>query len=158
MLRAGVVGLPTDFGERGLAPAEGSAAGPVRALPQGREVRDEPGVERAVLAVARAVPDVTLLLLGAKESERAGDPAALVLALALVVLAALAGRAGPERVRVLWWGSGPAYLAIVLVATLAGSPAIGPRKPWTWCSTWRKGRACSSNASTSRATPAPRTR
>ena len=89
------------------------------------EVRDEPGVERAVLAVARAVPDVTLLLLGAKESERAGDPAALVLALALVVLAALAGRAGPERVRVLWWGSGPAYLAIVLVATLAGSPAIG---------------------------------
>lgn len=89
------------------------------------EVRDEPGVERAVLAVARAVPDMTLLSLGAKESGRVGDPTALVLALTLVLLAALVGRAGPERVRALWWGSGPAYLAIVLAATLAGSPMIG---------------------------------
>ena len=89
------------------------------------EVRDEPGVERGVLAVARAMPDLTLLLLGAKESGQAGDPSAIVLALVLVVMAALAGRAGPERVRAIWWGSGPAYLAIVLLATLAGSPMIG---------------------------------
>ena len=88
-------------------------------------VRDEPGVERAVLAGARAIPAFAVLVLGIKENGRAGHPTAIAVALALVVMGTLAERAGPERVRALWWGSGAAYLAIVLVATAVGSPAIG---------------------------------
>ncbi len=88
-------------------------------------VRDEPGVERAILALALVVPALAALLLGMAESRQAGQPAALAVALALVALAALAERAGPERARRPWWGCAAAYLLIVLAATAAGAPMAG---------------------------------
>ena len=88
-------------------------------------VRDEPGVERALLAAGLGVPALAVLFLGAAESGRAGNLAALAVACALVTLAALTERAGPERVRRPWWGSAPGWLLLVLAATLAGWPMVG---------------------------------
>ena len=88
-------------------------------------VRDEPGAERAGLAAGLAIPALAGLFLGAAESGRAGNFAALAIAMALVTLGILAERAGPERVRRLWWGSAPAYLLLVALATLAGWPLAG---------------------------------
>lgn len=88
-------------------------------------VRDEPGVERALLAAGLALPGLAVLFLGTAESGRAGNLTALTVACALVAMAALAERAGPERVRRLWWGSAPAWLLLILAATLAGWPLSG---------------------------------
>ena len=88
-------------------------------------LRDEPGVERAQTIAGLALPALAVLLLGAAESGQAGQSTPLAAAVALVVLAFLAERAGPERLRRLWWGSPAAYLLIVLAVTLAGWPLGG---------------------------------
>ena len=88
-------------------------------------LRDEPGAERAQRAAGLAIPALAPLFLGAAVSGQAGNVAALSVAAALVTLAALAVRAGPERIRRLWWGSPPAYLLIVAAATLAGWTVTG---------------------------------
>ena len=88
-------------------------------------LRDEPGVERAQRFGGLILPALAALFLGAAESGRADNPTALAVAVALVTLAILAERAGPERLRRWWWGSAPAYLLLVLVATAAGWPVVG---------------------------------
>ena len=88
-------------------------------------LRDEARVERWERAAGLGLPALATLLLGMGESGRAGNWTALAVAAALVVLAALAERAGPERMRRWWWGSPSAYLLVVLVTTLARWPVIG---------------------------------
>ena len=88
-------------------------------------LRDEPRVERAQRLAGLGLPVLAALFLGAAESGRAGHFAALAVACALVTLAALAERAGPERLRRPWWGSAPAYLLLVLVGTVAQWPVVG---------------------------------
>lgn len=88
-------------------------------------LRDEAGVERAQRVAGLALPALAALFLGAAESGRTGHLAALSVAVALVTLAALAERAGPERLRAGWWGSAPAYLLPVLVGTALGWPVAG---------------------------------
>lgn len=88
-------------------------------------LRDEPGVERAQRAGGLIVPALAVLFLGAAESGRTTDLSALTIAAALVTMAALAQRAGPERVRAGWWGSAPAYLLLVTLGAIAGWPRIG---------------------------------
>ena len=88
-------------------------------------LRDEPRVEWAGRTAGLGLPALAALSLGAAESGRAGNVAALAVALALVALAALAERAGPERMRRLWWGSAPAYLLVMLAATAVGWPLAG---------------------------------
>lgn len=88
-------------------------------------LRDEPGAERAARLAGLGVPLLALLFLGAAVSGRVGDATALAVAAALVTLAALAERAGPERIRRLWWGSAPAYLLIASVGALAGWTVAG---------------------------------
>ena len=85
-------------------------------------LRDEPAAERAQRGAGLGVPALAALILGAAISGRAGNVAALAVAAALVTLAALAERAGPERIRRLWWGSAPAYLLIVAAGTLVEWP------------------------------------
>ncbi|MDB5695220.1 MAG: hypothetical protein JWN21_763 [Sphingomonas bacterium] len=88
-------------------------------------LRDEPGTERGQRVAGLAIPALASLFLGAAESGRSGNLAALAVAAALVTLAALAERAGPERLRAWWWGSAPAYLLGILAATSVGWPVIG---------------------------------
>jgi hypothetical protein len=88
-------------------------------------LRDEPRVERAQRAAGLGIPALAALFLGAAESGRAGDLTPLSVAIALVTLATLAERAGPEPMRAWWWGSAPAYLLLVLVGTIAGWPVVG---------------------------------
>ena len=88
-------------------------------------LRDEPGPELVQRIASLGLPALAMLFAGAAVSGQAGNVAALSVAAALVALAGLAARAGPERMRRLWWGSPPAYLLIVAVATLAGWPVAG---------------------------------
>lgn len=88
-------------------------------------LRDEPRAEAAQRVAGLGLPALAALFLGAAVSGRAGNVAALAVAAALVVLAGLAERAGPERIRRWWWGSPPAYLTAVAVATLAGWTVVG---------------------------------
>ena len=88
-------------------------------------LRDEPLAERVQRIGGLALPALAALFLGAAVSGQAGDLTALTVAAALVTLAALAARAGPERVRQLWWGSPAAYLLIVAAATVTGWPVAG---------------------------------
>ncbi|WP_419809528.1 hypothetical protein [Sphingomonas sp.] len=88
-------------------------------------LRDEPRIERAQRVGGLAVPALAALFLGAATSGMAGNVAALAVAAALVTIAALAERAGPERLRRWWWGSAPAYLLLVMVATAAHWPLVG---------------------------------
>jgi hypothetical protein len=88
-------------------------------------LRDEPRVEGAQRIGGLALPALAALFLGAAESGRAGDVAALSVAAALVTIAALAERAGPERLRRLWWGSPAAYLLPLIASAAAGWPIVG---------------------------------
>ena len=88
-------------------------------------LRDEASVERAQRGGGLIVPALAALFLGSVEGGRAGDFAALTVAIAAVTLAGLAERAGPERLRQWWWGSAPAYLLILLVGTGLGWPIVG---------------------------------
>ena len=121
---AGLAGVAWGWSVAGLASA--SAGCLVLALAATLSgVRDEPGTERALLAAGLALPALAILFLGAAESGRSGDLAALAVAAALVTLAALAERAGPERVRRGWWGDARAYLGTVLLAVIFGRPTLG---------------------------------
>ncbi|HEU0044910.1 hypothetical protein [Sphingomonas sp.] len=88
-------------------------------------LRDEAGVERAQRGAGLLIPAAAALFLGAAEGGRAGDVAALAVAIAAVTLATLAERAGPERLRQWWWGSASAYLLIVLAGAALAWPVIG---------------------------------
>lgn len=121
---AGLAAIALGWGVTGLALA--FVACLVLALGQTLSgLRDEPRVEAAQHAAALGLPAFAALFAGAAESGRAGDLAALTVAAALVTLAALAERAGPERLRRLWWGSPPAYLLLALAGSAAGWPIAG---------------------------------
>ncbi|WP_425229832.1 hypothetical protein [Sphingomonas sp.] len=88
-------------------------------------LRDEPRIEQTQRVAGLTLPALAALFLGAAESGRAGNLTALAVAAALVTLAALAQRAGTERIRRWWWGSAPAVLLIVTLATAAHWPLSG---------------------------------
>ena len=88
-------------------------------------LRDEPRAESLQRTGGLLLPALAGLFLGAAVSGKAGNLAALAVAAALVTLAALAERAGPERIRRIWWGSPAAYLLVVLAATGTGWPVAG---------------------------------
>ncbi len=75
-------------------------------------------VAAAVLAAGGAI------LLG-RGLAGAGPTNALVVALGLVVLAGLGERAALSRMRRRWWGTPPAYLAVLALFTVAGHPVLG---------------------------------
>lgn len=121
---AGLVAVAAGWSGSGLALALGGCI--VLALGATLSgVRDEPRVARAQWVAGLAIPALAALFLGAAESSRAANVAALTVSVALVTIAALAERAGPEPVRRLWWGSPPAYIMLITVATIAGWPLIG---------------------------------
>ena len=88
-------------------------------------LRDEARVETAQRIAGLGLPALAALFLGAAESGRTRNLTALAVAAALVTLAALATRAGPERLRRGWWGAAPAYLLIVLLGAAARWPVLG---------------------------------
>ena len=83
-------------------------------------LRDEASAERLQRVAAWGLPALAGLFLGAATSGASGDLTALAVAVMLVTLAVLAERAGPERLRRIWWGSPPAYLLIVTAGALLG--------------------------------------
>lgn len=88
-------------------------------------LRDEIRIELAQRVAGMGLPALAILTLGFGENARTDTGTALAVAVALVTLAGLAERAGPERVRRWWWASPPALLLIVLTATVAKWPIGG---------------------------------
>jgi hypothetical protein len=89
------------------------------------DLRDEAAPERALHIAANVLPAATALLYGYDAANVTGDTAPQILALGLVLLAILGERALGRAPRQLWWGSAPAYLALLWLGSLIASPVAG---------------------------------
>jgi hypothetical protein len=87
--------------------------------------RDEPGSVRFGRATTLALPALALLLLGWTTDRTAGELSAILLALAALGAGGIAERAASVVARRPWWGTAPAYLAILALAALADVPRLG---------------------------------
>jgi hypothetical protein len=87
--------------------------------------RDEPGSVRFGRLATLALPALAILLLGWVTDRMTGELSAMLLALGAVGAGGIAERAASAVARRPWWGSAPAYLAILAVAALAGVPRLG---------------------------------
>jgi len=88
-------------------------------------LRDEAISMRGFAATVFAIPALALLLLGHAIDQTTDQASGRILAVVMVAAAALGERAATEHSRRFWWGSPPAYLAMVTVATIAGRPLVG---------------------------------
>jgi hypothetical protein len=89
------------------------------------DLRDEAAPEHALHIAASVLPGATALLYGYDAANVTGDTAPQILALGLVLLAILGERALGRASRQLWWGSAPAYLALLWLGLLIASPVAG---------------------------------
>jgi hypothetical protein len=89
------------------------------------DLRDEAAPEHALHIAANVLPAATVLLYGYDAANVTGDTAPHILALGLVLLAILGERALGRAPRQLWWGSAPAYLALLWLGSLIASPVVG---------------------------------
>ncbi|MGJ3628344.1 hypothetical protein AB5I41_17780 [Sphingomonas sp. MMS24-JH45] len=87
--------------------------------------RDKEGVARFGRIATLALPALAALLLGWATDRVAGELSALLLALGAIGAAAIAERAAGPVTRRGWWGSPPAYLALLALAALPGVPRLG---------------------------------
>ncbi|MDQ1156682.1 Flp pilus assembly pilin Flp [Sphingomonas sp. SORGH_AS 950] len=83
-------------------------------------LRDEQGAARALSAAIAVLTALAIMALGWQHYRAWADDLGLAMALVLVVLGILAERAALYRFRRRWWASPPAYLLVILPATLLG--------------------------------------
>ena len=88
-------------------------------------LRDESASERWLHMTAGVLPGLAVLIYGRWAAEAQAESTPEVLALGLIVLAALGERALGDAPRRTWWGSAPAYLALVWAGALVSAPAAG---------------------------------
>lgn len=88
-------------------------------------LRSEAELARWQSFAAVLLPGIAVLLFGWNEGAIAADGAALATAIGVVTLGGLGERAIAERGS--WWGSPPAYLALLLMSVIAGvaTPGLG---------------------------------
>lgn len=86
-------------------------------------LRDEPDLAAVHITGMALVPALAALLLARQVCLTDGEMTAMAVAVACVAIGTLAERAIVERKA--WWGSPPAYLLLVALATLAGWPLAG---------------------------------
>lgn len=87
-------------------------------------LRDEASLAFLADRIGLVAPAAGVLALGIETARRGGGGEVLVAAVALLVLAALAERAGTGR-RERSWGSPPVYLALATLGALSGFPLAG---------------------------------
>ena len=87
--------------------------------------RDEPAAVRFARIATLILPALAALLLGWVVDRQAGELSALLLALAGIAAGAIGERAATIVARRPWWGSAPAYLAVLALAALLGLPRLG---------------------------------
>lgn len=83
-------------------------------------LRDEQPAAKAQSAAIAVLSALAIAALGWQYYRVAGEELGPVLALMLVILGILAERAGLYRFRRRWWASPPAYLLVILPATILG--------------------------------------
>ena len=83
-------------------------------------LRDEQPAAKAQSAAIAVLSALAIAALGWQCYRVAGEELGPVLALMLVILGILAERAGLYRFRRRWWASPPAYLLVILPATILG--------------------------------------
>ncbi|WP_294236250.1 hypothetical protein [uncultured Sphingomonas sp.] len=83
-------------------------------------LRDEQAMARAQSAAIAGLSAIAIAAMGWQYYRLAGQDIAPILALMLVILGILAERAGLYRFRRRWWASPPAYLLVLLPATMLG--------------------------------------
>lgn len=83
-------------------------------------LRDEQATARAQSAAIAGLSAIAIAAMGWQYYRLAGQDIAPILALMLVILGILAERAGLYRFRRRWWASPPAYLLVLLPATMLG--------------------------------------
>ncbi|WP_314373993.1 hypothetical protein [Sphingomonas paucimobilis] len=83
-------------------------------------LRDEQPAAKAQSAAIAVLSALAIAALGWQYYRVAGEELGPVLALMLVILGILAVRAGLYRFRRRWWASPPAYLLVILPATILG--------------------------------------
>ena len=88
-------------------------------------LRDENAVGQALQRATLALPALAALLIGRAVDMADGGTSAEVIAVTLIAIGGLGERAAREDRRRRWWGSAPAYLALLAVAALAGMPTLG---------------------------------
>lgn len=89
------------------------------------ELRDEAGMARGLGIAAAVLPGLAVLAYGHDETRLAVDGAPMALAFALVVIAVIGERAIGASRRPNWWGSAPAYLAVVVAGAIVEAPRAG---------------------------------
>ena len=87
--------------------------------------RDEEHHLRAMRIAILAMPAVAVLLLGHVVDAQAATTTARLLALGATVAGGVAERAASAVQRRGWWGTAPAYLAILALFAVAGWPTLG---------------------------------
>lgn len=87
--------------------------------------RDEEHHLRAMRIAILAMPAVAVLLLGHVVDAQAATTTARLLALGATVAGGVAERAAGTVQRRGWWGTAPAYLAILALFAVAGWPTLG---------------------------------
>ena len=87
--------------------------------------RDEPALLRANRVAILIVPALATLLLGQVVDHEAAGTTARLLALGAVVAGGVGERAAGSVPRRAWWGTAPAYLAVLALFVLLGWPVAG---------------------------------
>lgn len=87
--------------------------------------RDEPALMRVSRVAVLVLPAVAALLLGHDVDAQAATTTARLLALGAIVAGGVGERAASAVQRRAWWGTAPAYLAVLTVFALVGWPTLG---------------------------------
>ncbi|MEH3047735.1 hypothetical protein [Sphingomonas adhaesiva] len=87
--------------------------------------RDEPALMRGSRIAVLVLPAVAALLLGHDVDAQAATTTARLLALGAIVAGGVAERAASAVQRRAWWGTAPAYLALLAVSAIIGWPTLG---------------------------------
>ena len=87
--------------------------------------RDEPALMRGSRVAVLLLPALAALLLGHDVDAQAATTTARLLALGAIVAGGVAERAAGALQRRGWWGTAPAYLALLALFTLLGWPTLG---------------------------------
>ncbi|MEH3101138.1 hypothetical protein [Sphingomonas adhaesiva] len=87
--------------------------------------RDEPALMRGSRAAVLVLPAIAALLLGHDVDAQGATTTARLLALGAIAAGGVGERAASAVQRRSWWGTAPAYLAVLALFTLIGWPTLG---------------------------------